>query len=650
MKEILPYGTWTSPVDTEALFSSAAEPAHPFLHGGRLFWLESLVDEGGRTALMTMQSGAPRCLTPSPFNIRSRVHEYGGRCFCVLGDSIVFNHFDDGRLYRQSLDPDNNRDSRPEVVVTAGDDCCGFADLVSCGHTVIAVMEQSVAGAENRNTLVAIDVLNGAAQPVVLAGGADFYAAPAMNRSGTRIAWLEWDHPYMPWDCTRLLQADLSLPHTPRLRHRRMIVDDVNTAVSQPGFIDDDRLVFAMDSSEGDDWSNLFMTGGSGLERLTREQGEFGEAHWVFGNRRWAQVSPTELLAVCTSHEGDRLLRVDLARLQEPVCCLEAPVIGQLSPAGEGCVMVAASEDRQPRILRLEAPFATPSQPLASPHPLFADGYSEPASLHCLSPEGEDVWAYRYPPFHPDLSGPRDQAPPLVVMVHGGPTSRTSPAFHPLRQYFASLGFAVLDVNHRGSTGYGRRFRQRLLGGWGEIDVEDIVSCVDRMVALGLADPSAVFIRGGSAGGYAVLRALTEYPDRFAGGACYYGIGNLATLAEITHKFESRYADRLVGETYDPERASNPSSRFYTRSPVNSLDRLHSPLVLFQGEEDRVVPPAVSREVVAILAKRGITHAYHEYPGEGHGFRSKAVRIDSLTRETDFFRQIILDPSRRESA
>ena len=259
--------------------------------------------------------------------------------------------------------------------------------------------------------------------------------------------------------------------------------------------------------------------------------------------------------------------------------------------------------------------------------------------------DGERGYAYFHGPFNRRYRGPPDAKPPLLVMVHGGPTGRTTPEFHPLKQFFTSLGYAVLDINHRGSTGYGRAYRQRLLGCWGEIDATDIADGVNYVVEKNLADPALVFIRGGSAGGYAVLRALTRFPEMFSGGACYYGIGNLITLARITHKFEGYYTDRLIGEKFDPRTADdlarNPASRFVERSPVFHLDRLNSPLILFQGLQDKVVPPAISREVAECLDKKGIPYQYIEYENEGHGFRQLPNRVDSLERETAFFASII---------
>ncbi len=641
-EEVLPYGLWPAPFSPAQLFDLPAEPAHPFSLHGRLYWIQALPDEGGRIVLMRRDGHTDRCLTPAPFSLRTPVHEYGGRCFCLHGDRFVFNNHADGRLYTQPLGPDDAgaSEATPLPLTPPDSRVAGFADLVSRGGHVIAVMESRVDGVENRNELVAVRIGAGEASPCVLAMGSDFIAAPTVSPDGRWLAWLEWNHPDMPWDRSRLLRAPVVEGDALSLGESEVVVDAPETTVSQPGFLSDGRLVFAMDSPDSD-WSNLVCADGGRLHALTGEEGEFGEAHWVFGNARWRQVSADRLLAVCTGHAGDRLLSVDIAGAQPAREILRDAVLAQLSLSGGQLLLVASPEDRPSRILQLDSPFSESrtAGPVAAP--LLASGYASPASLSCDTADGETAWAYHYAPYHPDHEGPAGALPPLLVMVHGGPTSRTSPAFHPLRQYFASLGFAVLDVNHRGSTGYGRRYRQRLIGGWGEVDVADVIACIDTLAEAGRIDPRAVFIRGGSAGGYAVLRALTRYPDRFAGGACYYGIGNLVTLAEITHKFESRYTDRLVGEDFDPERARQPDSRYHARSPVHEIDRLRTPLILFQGLEDKVVPPAVSREVVALLEKRGIPHAYHEYAGEGHGFRQAATRVDSLERETMFYQEIL---------
>ena len=253
----------------------------------------------------------------------------------------------------------------------------------------------------------------------------------------------------------------------------------------------------------------------------------------------------------------------------------------------------------------------------------------------------EMAYGLFFAPLNPGYTGPCSRHPPLMVMIHGGPTGRSSRGYEGIRHHYCSLGFAVLDVNHRGSTGFGRTYRQGLLGNWGVDDCEDIAAGIGYLIRQQQIDPELVFMRGGSAGGYAVQRALTRHNELFCAGASYYGIGNLITLSEITHRFESRYTDQLIGEEYDRNRAQNPASRYRKRSPIFEMDKLNCPLILFQGSEDRVVPPELSHEVVELLKRKGIHHAYHEYVGEGHGFRNKSTKLAALSAEIEFFTDIV---------
>jgi dipeptidyl aminopeptidase/acylaminoacyl peptidase len=270
------------------------------------------------------------------------------------------------------------------------------------------------------------------------------------------------------------------------------------------------------------------------------------------------------------------------------------------------------------------------------------EGVSRPRAIEFPTGEGDvTAHAYFYPPCNPHYRAPEGEAPPLLVMVHGGPTARCSNALDLTRQYWTGIGFAVLDVNYRGSTGYGRAYRQSLLGEWGRRDTEDVIRGIDYVAGRGWVNRGRVFIRGRSAGGYAVLSVLTQYPGVFAAGACYYGIGNLVTLAQITHKFEGRYTDRLIGEDYRPEAADDPDSLFRARSPIHAVSAIRCPVIVFQGLEDKIVPPDVSREIAGALAAQGLDYDYVEYPGEGHGFRSSAANVDALERETAFFRRVL---------
>ena len=635
-----PYGHWDSPASVEVIYQQSSSPSYPFRYNGDIYWLQALADEGGRVALMRWRHGQTVCITPSPFNIRTRVHEYGGKCFCLHGDSVIFNHYGDNRLYRQSL----VSNSDPEVITEADSGGLGFADLSSLWphHYVVAVTEFQDGAQLHHNALVSVNVAGSdGSTPSLLAKGSDFYAAPSVNRDRSRLAWIEWDQPFMPWDYTRLAIADLSITEDDvTCSGRRTLIDEAEKSVCQPGFLEDGSLVYASDGPDNDWWS-LFRHHQDATARLTDETMEYGEAHWVFGQTRWVQSGPSALLAIATDHHGDHLKHIELDGETTVTPLYTGGSLMHLSIEHAKGLAMALPQGRPWELLAVDAQTHQVETLIGEPNPICAEGYSRPAHVQYHTRDGEQTFGYFYPPFNPGFQGEKNAKPPLVVMVHGGPTSRTDPSFHPLKQYFTSLGFAVLDCNHRGSTGYGRRYRQRLLGAWGEVDVIDIVDGVEYLAAEGRINPDAVFIRGSSAGGYAVLRALTCYPGLFTAGASYYGIGNLITLSEITHKFEGKYTDGLVGEPFDPETARQPTSRYTQRSPIFQMDRLQAPLILFQGLEDKVVPPDVSREVVEVLKKKGIHCSYTEYPGEGHGFRRLETRIDALNKETAFFRSLI---------
>ena len=639
MTETAHYGLWRSPISIESIFRQPAAPAYPCYFSGRLYWLQALPEEGGRVALMVLEEDGAQCLTPQAFNIRSRVHEYGGKCFCLLNDSIVFNNYVDNRLYRQVLEPG----AVPEPITNDDRAGHGFVDLVAspAGDFIVAVSEKSEEGAENRNHIVAVNMERSSHEPQILISGRDFYAAPAISPDGDQIIWIEWDHPNMPWDHARLCKGKILFePHTIGCLEKVEIFDQPDTSVCQPGFLEDGSIVYARDDNE-DEWWNLYRFVEGTEVKLTEETAEFGEAHWQFGQTRWVQTGKNSLAAIATSHSGDRLLEVRFDEKRKPEALFEEAAISQLDYEGKKLVCIVMTEDRPGQIAEVNT--ARSCYTCIGPRstPMMEGGHSAPVPVQCATSDGERTWGYYYPPHNPEYAAPENELPPLVMMVHGGPTGRTNKAFHPLRQYFTSLGFAVFDINHRGSTGYGRRYRQRLLGGWGVIDCMDIADSVDHLISERVVEGRAVFIRGGSAGGYAVLRALTCYPGLFAGGACYYGIGNLITLCEITHKFESKYTDNLIGEIYNPVTANSPQSRYVARSPIFAIQKLISPLILFQGLKDKVVPPEVSMEVVRMLEMNKVPYQYTEYENEGHGFRTVEARIDSLEKETRFFQKII---------
>ncbi|MGI9309992.1 MAG: alpha/beta hydrolase family protein [bacterium] len=675
----VPYGLWRSPFDPAELLAQTAAPMHPFRHRGRLHWLQAAPGDG-RVVLMRASESGGECMTPAQFNLRSGVHEYGGKCFCVLGDEVVFNNLADGRIYRQSLCDASAPRAVTAANVATADAPTAFADLtpLARANAVIAVME-SGAGADARDCLAWIDLSSSRAPtiPIPLAEGADFYACPAASPDERELAWMEWDDPFMPWDQSRLCIAELHrCGKSPRLRARRALVDRAERAVCQIGFLADGGLLFASDGDGCDFW-NLFHYRGDAVRQVTDDALEYGEAHWTFGQCRWREVAADQVVAVASAHAGDRLVHVDLASgattpLAEgfAACAHLFADAAHADAAASELLFIAHHAERgaQVRALdltrvdaddsqhanaddshrtttRIASRIATrPSRALHSAAPQTgADDCSRPQPIAYPTRDGARAYAYLYAPRNRRQRAPRGDKPPLLVVVHVGPTSRATPQWHPLKQYFASLGYAVLDINHRGSTGYGRAYRQRLLGRWGEIDADDIADGVRYALDHELADPELVFIRGGSAGGYAVLRALTRFPRMFCAGACYYGIGNLITLAQITHRFEGRYTDRLIGEDFDADAdlANRADSRFVSRSPIFQMESLRSPLILLQGRDDKVVPPEVSREVAQCLEQKGIQYEYVEYENEGHGFRRARTRLDALSREIAFFSRII---------
>lgn len=691
-KTVARYGLWQSARAPAEALAQPSAPMAPFMYAGALHFLQSLAEDDGRIALMRKapDGGAAMCLTPPAFNIRTRVHEYGGRCFCVLGDQFVFNNLTDGRIYRQDLSAaggaENPAAGAPQAVTEAA---AGrhFADLTPLPRlqAVIAVMEVFDGGGDggghSRDALVLVDLAGeaaarGAGRPLVLVEGGDFYAAPALSPDQSQLAWLEWERPFMPWDQSRLVKA--RLPGAPRkiaAADREVVAAGHGLAVCQPGFLDDHNLLFAADRDadldRGVEFWDFFRHidhsrdhdgdgdgdhhRGGEIRRVTADRYEYGEAHWVFGARRWRQLSENTIAAVATAADGDRLLEVMLDSGDTVPLADDLAVCGDLAADGDALLWVARHKDRGAEIHKLDLKSgarevlhrAGADDGGAAPAAPAAPSRAQP--LIYPTRDGAEAHAIFYPPANPNYRAPGDALPPLLVMVHGGPTARATAELHPLKQYFASLGYALLDVNHRGSTGYGRAYRQALLGRWGEVDADDIADGIAFLADEGRIDPGLVFIRGGSAGGYAVLRALTRFPEVFSAGACYYGIGNLITLAQSTHRFEADYTDRLIGEAFDPAVAaavaagdgSASMSRFVQRSPLFHIERIACPLILFQGAEDKIVPPAVSREVAAALKAKGIAHEYVEYENEGHGFRQLATRVDSLEKETAFFARVI---------
>ena len=639
---VAPYGLWKSANDIEQHISQASAPSYPFRYKGQCYWLESRPNEGGRVSLMKQFGGGDsQSLLPCEYNIRTSVHEYGGQCFCHVGKDIIFNNYRDGVLYKQSLSPN----ASPIAVSNSNSENAqsSFADLICTPNCrfVIAVEEVVKDFNENENQIVAINLHSG--KHTILAKGSDFYANPVVCKDGLQLAWIEWSHPFMPWDQSRIVLAELSYEDDEiSIISRRTIVDEPNRSVCQLGFLDDHRLVFISDSNDCDFWSFFVLHDGL-IKQISDCLGEFGEAHWVFGQKRWQSVGDGILIAVLTTNNGDELVEVDCISGDITTLHQGFAACSQLQYNGDEVLFVAHYTDRTAELKSLKLQSGAVESIFDKPLEVNQELYSQPITVEFPTDNGDTAHGLFYPPCNKDYTAAKGSLPPLIVTIHGGPTGRAGLELHHIKQYFCSLGFALFDINHRGSTGYGRQYRQSLIGQWGEFDASDIRNGIRYLINNNWIDGEQVFIRGSSAGGYAVLRALTQFPELFAAGACYYGIGNLITLCKITHKFESRYTDRLVGQNFDIRTAEEPDSVFVQRSPIFQMHELACPLILFQGEDDKVVPPEVSREVVNLLKRKGIKHSYTEYPGEGHGFRQSSSKIDSLTKEIEFFSDIIKD-------
>jgi len=649
-QRIAPYGHWESPLDLRKMFERPSAPQHPALHNGDYYWIEARADEGGRLVLMQQHGkAAPECLTPPGFNVRSRVHEYGGRCHCFCGEFVYFSNFSDQRLYRQRLVA--GEAPVPLTPIGNADGSLGmYADpcVTPDGAYLLVVYEQEFPDRENRNGIAAIELgYDGPPlEPVVLVAGNDFYAGPVVSLDGRRLAWMQWDHPAMPWDRSEIAVLDdfITVLAAPETSRPRIVAGGDRCSVGGLCFAPDGVLYFYMDRDDrpndpAANYWNLHAWNGSAVRRVTADSAEYGLPHWVFGETRILPVNERHIVACRSRPQGEELVVVEPASGNSRVVATGFTGFAQLAagPDAEHVLCTAQSGTVTPKLVEIDINDGSYRVLQDTENLLSLADISVGEPIMYPTTDGHSAHAYFYAPRNQGWCAPARSLPPLLVMVHGGPTSRcdTGLAFH--RQYWTTLGFAVLDVNHRGSTGYGRTYRQALRGRWGDLDCHDIIDGVRYLVENGKVKSEQVFIRGGSAGGYAVLRALTEYPHLFAGGACYYGIGNLVTLARSTHKFEARYLDGLLGEAYDPGRAERPDSVYYRRSPIHFLDRLRSPMIVFQGLEDKVVPPELSRELVHRLKEMGIYYEYIEYEGEGHGFRRAETRIDALRRESEFF-------------
>ncbi len=736
--EPTPYGAWASPISARDVAEGARRIDDIAAAGDCVCWIERRPDEGGRNVLVCRRpDGAAETLTPAGYDVRSRVHEYGGGAFCLLptitapvetpantaGRALgarafwpasgapprsgapelphAFVNFQDQRVYLAT--------GGPPIPLTPADGA-HYADLTPDPHRnrLIAVQERpDPAGGEETAALVAIPLHPPGSPapaptpaspapgsptpasapadpppPVALVSGADFYSSPRLSPDGSKLAWLSWNHPDMPWDATELRLADLDehgLPVAPRL----VAGGDpaAPEAVQQPGFDAHGRLTFISDRSG---WWNLYrldlasapgnagILPASGAKRrppprihpLHPRDSEFGMPPWVFGMSTYAHTAsgivaaccdqgvwsllflPADAVAATATDDPDAAPPpVPIATPYTSISWLRADV--GPDPAAtppDAVVFLGAAPDRHAELVRLRLPVSAagstnPATPeldvLATTGPAPDPRYlSAGRPIDFPSAAGRRAFAFFYPPKNDDEQAPPDAKPPLIVKSHGGPTSAAEHAYDTGVQYWTSRGFAVVDVNYGGSTGHGRAYRESLRDRWGIVDVEDCAAAAEELAARGEVDEAKLVIRGGSAGGYTTLAALA-FRDTFAAGASHYGVADLAALARDTHKFESRYLDRLVGPY--PER----SDLYDQRSPLNARDGFSCPVIFFQGSEDRIVPPNQAESMVEALRAKGVPVAYLLFEGEQHGFRQAANIVRALEAELSFYGQVL---------
>jgi dipeptidyl aminopeptidase/acylaminoacyl peptidase len=629
-RTIAGFGAWASPLTAARVTAGALRFDHLVVDGDELYWAEGRASEGGRSVVVRRtRDGQLTDATPAGFNVRTRVHEYGGAAYTVHRGVIYFSNFEDQRLYRLAAT------GTPTPLTPAG---VFYADprMHPGGRTLFCVREDHRAPGEPTNTIVGVAVDDG--NEHVMASGADFYSNPRISRDGRWLAWLQWNHPQMPWDGTELWAVELYPDGCAGVPWK--VTGGASESIFQPEWSPDGELYYVSDRTG---WWNLYRQNG---EALCPMPAEFGKPQWTFSQSTYGFI---ERDAIAATYSEDGRWKLGILTLSTrsfaPVDLDLEPTDGVRvapgalyfiggSPTHPPCVArVALTDDRSGVGETVAIDRDIEVIRAATVDQIPREWISVAASVAIDSPDG-DVHAFYYGPRNPDYQAADGERPPLLVLSHGGPTAASSDVLDARIQFWTSRGFAVLDVNYRGSTGFGRSYRDRLKGQWGIIDVIDCVNGATALSGQGLADSQRLIIRGGSAGGYTTLAALT-FHNVFRAGASHYGVSDVEVLARDTHKFESRYLDSLIGPY--PERRD----LYRARSPLHSADRLSAALILFQGLEDKVVPPNQAEMMAAAVRANGLPVAYVAFDGEQHGFRKAENIIRCLEAELYFYGAVL---------
>ena len=624
--QLAPFGSWKSPITADSIVADSIGLSSIVLDGTDIYWLESRPQEAGRSVVVRRTSdGQIEDITPSGYNVRNRVHEYGGAAYTVVDGRVYFSNNADNCLYIQDLRSEDPQQLRQLTQ----DKSKRYADLTvdTRNQRLICVQEEhDSAEFESLNTIVSISLT----QPNdvrILVGGCDFYAAPRLSPDGTKIVWLSWNHPNLPWDGTNLQMATVSNGY---ISAPVPIAGGANETIFQPQWSSDDTLYFVSDRTG---WGNLYCWHKGSVTEIYPLAAEFSLPQWIFGMSTYALVGNR---IVCTYSQHGIWQMGLINTISGHFTKLHVPYtdIANICATGNLVVCCGASATQPNEIATLDLLSETREVLKRSNQVNIDPGYlSIPQSIEFPTTDGQTAYAFYYPPTNRDYQPLLGEKPPLLVKSHGGPTAAASNQLSLKTQYWTSRGFAVVDVNYGGSTGYGKAYQHRLDGQWGIVDVDDCTNAALYLVQQGLADANRLTISGGSAGGYTTLAALT-FGTTFKAGASYYGVSDLIALAKDTHKFESQYLDRLVAPY-----ATQPDV-YRTRSPLYFTQQLSCPIIFFQGLEDKVVPPNQAEMMVDALKAKGIPVEYVTFADEQHGFRQAANIKRALTDEFAFYARI----------
>lgn len=622
------YGNWLSKISAQLIVSDSISIDETKQTSDSLYYIERRPQEAGRCVIIKITGDRAVNVLPAPYSARSRVHEYGGGCYCVHEDLLFFINDSDQDIYLI------NDEKISRITSAENSRFADFSYDIKL-HRLIAICETH----RNNmiiNSIVGIDVSNGEISDIE--SGNDFYASPRLNTSATQLCWQTWNHPDMPWDGNQLWLADID--KNGEIKNKKHIAGDKNISVFQPQWSPENILHFISDDSG---WWQLYRytntNASHGITQLTHGEKEFGLPQWVFAQSTYAFINDSDILCCYQTAGRSTLAKLSLAKKPELLKLnTDWQEFSSITADKNSVAFIAASGHCFPQLVSAtfdssQTSLSTAVIKTSCTLPVSTEYYSEAQTIEFRNRKEQNVFANYYPPKNPDCQPDKNTTPPLIVICHGGPTGHSSIALDAKKQFWTSRGFALLDVNYSGSTGYGRAYRSRLDNNWGILDVEDCCDAALYAVSQGLANKDQLIIRGSSAGGYTVLAALT-FEQVFSAGASYYGISELSSLASDTHKFEARYLDRLVGPY--PE----TSELYRQRSPINYTEQLNCPVIFFQGIEDRVVPKQQAEKMFAALDRKGLPVAAQYFAGEQHGFRKAETIEQCLENELSFYQLI----------